>query len=557
MSQEMTGITPELLSLLEIRKILVSHHNLVELFEGFRDFINQHFGSRNISLILFDAASGKKDTIISFPSTFENDPESAYAFFARWVWQNQEPIIIQDTKEETHFADQASLLQQQGICSFLSFPLTTAKRKLGALILWSRQPNAYNNFQLDFGSLIAAEISIVVDNVLHSAELDRANESLKRETEERSGLEKALRESEERYYNIVKMQSEMVCRYLPDTTLTFVNEAYCRYFGKNREELIGTKFLLLIPEEFREVARQHVESLIKKPRIERDEHPVTNPDGRLGWQQWVDSVVLDDQGKVKELQAVGWDITERKLAEDALDQTSDQLARVARASTMGELTASIAHEVNQPLTAIINNGNACLRWLATDSPNLNEIREAVKDIIKDGNRASDVISRIRMLLTKKPLQPVAVDPNVVINDVTALMQNECERNKVRMRIELESGLPEVLGDRVELQQVILNLIMNGIEAMSSLKGDRILEISSQRQPSGDVMITVSDNGEGLDQQMGNQLFEPFFTTKPQGLGIGLSISRSIIEAHGGKLWAVTKQKPGATFSFTLPAKGQY
>ncbi len=195
--------------------------------------------------------------------------------------------------------------------------------------------------------------------------------------------------------------------------------------------------------------------------------------------------------------------------------------------------------------------------LRTDSPNLNEIREAVKDIIKDGNRASDVISRIRMLLTKKPLQPVAVDPNVVINEVTTLMQSECERNKVRMRIELESGLPEVLGDQVELQQVISNLIMNGIEAVSSLKGDRILEISSQREPSGNVMITVSDNGEGFDQQIGNQLFDPFFTTKPQGLGIGLSISRSIIEAHGGKLWAVTKQKPGATFSFTLPAKGQF
>jgi len=383
--------------------------------------------------------------------------------------------------------------------------------------------------------------------------LAQANESLQKEIEERGRLEKALRESEERYHNIVKMQSEMICRYLPDTTLIFVNEAYCRYFGKKREELIGTKFLSLIPEEYREAATQHVQSLIKNPRIERDEHPVITPDGRPGWQQWVDSVVIDDHGDVKELQAVGWDVTERKQAEEALHEAREQLARVARASSLGELTASIAHEVNQPLTAIINNGNACLRWLASDSPKLNEIRDAVNDIIKDGNRASDVITRIRLLLKKKSLEPVAIDPNNVINEVTTLMQNECERHKVRLRIELESDLPEVLGDKVELQQVILNLIMNGIEAMDSLREDRVLEISSHQQSSGDVLIAVSDNGEGFDQQVANLLFEPFFTTKPHGLGIGLSISRSIIEAHGGRLWAAANPPRGATFSFTLPA----
>jgi PAS domain S-box-containing protein len=383
--------------------------------------------------------------------------------------------------------------------------------------------------------------------------LAQANKSLQKEIEERGRLETALRESEERYHNIVKMQSEMVCRYLPDTTLTFVNEAYCRYFGKRREELIGTKFLSLIPEEYRDAAKQHIQSLIENPRIERDEHPVITPDGKAGWQQWVDSVVIDDHGNVKELQAVGWDITERKQAEEALHQAREQLARVARASSMGELTASIAHEVNQPLTAIINNGNACLRWLAADSPNLHEIREAVNDIIKDGNRASDVITRIRMLLKKKSVQAVAIDPNTVINEVTTLLQNECERHKVRLRIELESDLPDVLGDRVELQQVILNLIINGIEAMDSVDGERILEISSHRQSSGDVLIAVSDNGEGFNQEVANLLFEPFFTTKSHGLGIGLSISRSIIEAHGGHLRAAANGHKGATFSFTLPS----
>lgn len=549
-------VQSDLQALLDIRKILVTHRNLIDLFEAFRDLMNQHFGSGNIGVVLFDSSlnSEKKDVIVSsYPSEFQTFLESTCASLLGWVWQNQQPMIINDAAKEARFAEHASILLDKGIRSCVCLPLTTAQRQLGSFMLWNHEPDTYRNFQLEFGSLIAAEIAIAVDNVLHTTELERSTEALRNEINQRTHAEEALVESENRYRNIVEMQTEMICRYRPDTTLTFVNEAYCRYFGKKQEELIGTSFLLLIPEESRQSAKQHVDSLLKNPRIEPNEHAVLKGDGETHWHQWVDSVVLDEHGQVKELQAVGRDITERKMAEDALSRMGEQLARVTRAKSMGELTASIAHEVNQPLTAIINNGNACLRWLASDSPNLSEVREAINDIINDGNRASEVISRIRMLLKKKAFQPVPLDLNNLIREVITLMRSECQRNQVRLRTELTLDLPEVFGDRIELQQVIVNLIMNGIEAMSSEANEKVLSIGSHQQESGEVLVTVRDNGEGFDQQIASLLFEPFFTTKQQGLGIGLSISRSIMEIHGGRLWATPNPDHGATFSFTIPA----
>jgi PAS domain S-box-containing protein len=547
----------DLKALLDIRKILVTHRNLIDLFEAFRELMNQQFGSRDIGVVLFNSQSNseaKKDVVVStYPSEFQSFLQTTTASLSSWVWQNQRPIIIDDAEKETKFKDHAAILLSEGIRSCVCLPLTTAQRELGALILWNREPGSYHNFQLELGSLIATEIAIAIDNLLHSAELDRATEALRTEIEQRTRAEEALAASEERYRNILELQTEMICRYLPDTTLTFVNEAYCRYFGKKREDLIGTSFLLLIPEEARQAAKLHVESLLKNPRIEPNEHAVIAADGETRWQQWVDSVVMDEHDQIQELQAVGRDITERKMAEDALSRTRDQLARVTRAKSMGELTASIAHEVNQPLTAIINNGNACLRWLASDSPNLSEVREAMNDIIKDGNRASEVISRIRMMLKKKSFQPVPLDLNNVIREVITLMRSACQRNYIRLRTELALDLPEVLGDRIELQQVIVNLIMNGIEAMNSEVSERVLSISSQCLQSGEILVAIRDNGEGYDQQNASLLFEPFFTTKQHGLGIGLSISRSILEAHGGRLWADPNPDHGATFSFTIPA----
>jgi signal transduction histidine kinase len=248
-------------------------------------------------------------------------------------------------------------------------------------------------------------------------------------------------------------------------------------------------------------------------------------------------------------------LTERRRAEEALREAQAELAHVTRVTILGELAASIAHEINQPLAAVITNGSACLRWLAGATPNLDEAREAVARIIRDGNRASDVIGRIRALVKKSGTEQVRLDINEVIQEVVGLIQSEIQKNGVALRLELAADFPRVLGDRVQLQQVILNLVMNGIEAMSAVTDRaRDLLLRSYQYESDKVLIAVQDSGIGLQPGSLDHLFEAFFTTKPKGMGMGLAISRSIIEAHGGRLWAVPNDGPGVTFEFALPVE---
>ena len=629
---------------------------------------------------------------------------------------------------------------------------------------------------------------------------------------ERRLAEEGLRASEERYRTIVEEQTELICRYQPDTTLTFVNEAYCRYFGRAREELIGKSFLPLIPDEARQAALAHVQSLCEHRRIERYEHPVNGAHGEIRWQQWVDHLILDDSGRILELQAVGRDITQHKEAEAALrlseeryalavnagkvgvwdwdirtgaiyldpslkallgyedDEISNQLeawvgyvhaedrdrvmqvaqvclegglpqyeiehrmvhknggirwflargtvfrdangqpyrmlgtdtditerkqaeetlrraeakfravfeanfvplcfwhedgrileandaylrltgftraeleagqlrwdaltlpeerhltqravaelaagkesstpyeklyrlrngrripvllagallagctdrgvaytidlselkqaeaalqkaqaelAHAARVMTMGELSASLAHELTQPLTAILSNAQAALRFLTDPSSQLDEVRAILIDIVADDQRAGEVIHRLRRLLTRSELERQPLDINEVIRDVVKLIHSEIVIKNVMMILDLGADLLPVLGDRVQLQQVILNLLINGVEAMSPVEDrPRELLIQSCRQGVGGALVAVRDVGIGLDPQQAERIFDSFYTTKSKGMGLGLSISRSIIEVHGGWLWAVPNTGYGTTFQFTLPAAGE-
>jgi C4-dicarboxylate-specific signal transduction histidine kinase len=220
---------------------------------------------------------------------------------------------------------------------------------------------------------------------------------------------------------------------------------------------------------------------------------------------------------------------------------------------MGELAATIAHEVNQPLTAIVTNGNFCSRHLEGATPNPDELRAAIREIVNDGTRASAVISRIRGLLMKQTPRRAELDINEVMQDVTRLLRHELTRNRVSLRTDFAPDLPPVLGDRVQLQQVMLNLMINGIDAMSMITdGRRELLIKSAKHSIG-VLVQVQDSGPGIDPGQADRIFEPFFTDKPEGIGMGLSISRSIVESHGGRLWAAAKAD-GALFEFTLPAQ---
>jgi C4-dicarboxylate-specific signal transduction histidine kinase len=242
-----------------------------------------------------------------------------------------------------------------------------------------------------------------------------------------------------------------------------------------------------------------------------------------------------------------------RKTEEALRETQTELAHVTRVMTMGELAASIAHEVNQPLAGIVINGNACLRWLAGESPNLAEAREAAQRIIRDGTRASEIISRIRALAKKTSTLAERVDLTEAIREVLALCQGEARKHGVALHAKFPGDLPPVRGDRVLIQQVVLNLVMNGTEAMRDVQ-QRPRELVIQAQAEADrVRVAVHDSGIGLDSHAVERIFDPLYTTKPGGLGMGLSISRTIVENHGGRLSVVAHDGPGATFEFTLPA----
>ena len=269
-----------------------------------------------------------------------------------------------------------------------------------------------------------------------------------------------------------------------------------------------------------------------------------------GLRQARDELDMRVQERTKELQHANEILRERA---EQLQKVQTELAHVSRVMTLGELTASIAHEVNQPLAAIVTNSNACLRWLGGTTPNFPEARQAVERIIKDGYRASDVISRVRTLVKKAPPRKELVDLNEVIVEVSALAQSEARENNVLLKHALAGDLSPVLGDRVQLQQVILNLIINGLESMAKVnEGERELSVSSGTNESGDLIVAVRDSGAGLDPVDFERVFDAFFTTKPEEMGMGLAICRTIIESHGGRLWATANSPHGAVFQFTLP-----
>jgi C4-dicarboxylate-specific signal transduction histidine kinase len=246
-------------------------------------------------------------------------------------------------------------------------------------------------------------------------------------------------------------------------------------------------------------------------------------------------------------------VSEQKRAEEALRQARADLARVNRVTTMAELTASLAHEVNQPISAAVTNARACLRWLAGDTPNLEEARAAATRMVKDGTRAAEIISRIRLFFKKGTPQRELLDVNDVIREMIVLLRVELARYAISVRPELAADLPRVMGDRVQLQQVMMNLVSNSIDAMKDLDGPRDLAIKSRRAENQQLMISVSDTGVGLPPQA-DEIFKAFFTTKFHGTGMGLSISRSIVESHSGRLWAADNPPRGASFHLVLPTK---
>jgi C4-dicarboxylate-specific signal transduction histidine kinase len=275
------------------------------------------------------------------------------------------------------------------------------------------------------------------------------------------------------------------------------------------------------------------------------------PDSSIKSAHVVARAVRDESGSVEFVGAI-MDVSAAKRAERELRDAQAELAHISRVTALGQLTASIAHEVNQPITGVVTNAEAALGWLGAEQPNLDQVRDILGHIVKDGMRAGEVIQRIRALIKKTPPRMARVDVNEAVLDVITLTQNELVRHGVSLQTELATGLPLIEGDCIQLQQVILNLILNAAEAMSGIdEGAREMRISTGREASNGVLVAVRDLGPGLDPQRVDRLFEAFYTTKPDGLGMGLAICRSIIEAHGGRLWATANKPRGAVFQFTL------
>jgi PAS domain S-box-containing protein len=370
---------------------------------------------------------------------------------------------------------------------------------------------------------------------------------------ERKRAEATLRERERELQQLIDVGPQYMCVYGADESPLYASDGLLDYFGFTLEDFRANDFRTRVfhPDDLERVQAVRQEAMSHGEGWEV-ECRILRKDGQYRWFLIRGKPLRDEQGRIVRWYSSGTDIESLKRAEEALQQTQAELAHVTRVTMLGELTASIAHEINQPLSAIVTNGSACLRWLAGDLPNLDEAREAARRVIRDGNRASEVIARIRALSRKTDIQKERLDLNEAIQEVVVLAQGQVRRNKVALKTELAGGLPPVLGDRVQLQQVLLNLMMNGIEAMNGIEDrSRELVIRTRSNEADQVRVTVQDSGIGIDPQSTERIFDAFYTTKPGGMGMGLSISRSIVENHGGRLWAVPNDDHGTTFEFTL------
>jgi len=389
-------------------------------------------------------------------------------------------------------------------------------------------------------------------------------EELKVEVAEREKAEAEVRELakglEAKIRRLVEANVVGIMMFNLDGAITEANAAFLHMVQFDREDLASgrVRWADLTPAEWRGCDKRALVEIKATGTVQPYEKEYLRKDG-IRVPVMVGGALFE--GSQSEGVAFALDLTQQKSAQERLEEArralytiQAELARVARVTTMGELAASIAHEVNQPLTAITNNGSACLRLLANRKLDPEVLKSALQEIVADGTRASAVITRIRGFLKKAPTEMCELDINDIIREVLTLAGHELQKNQLLLECQLSGALPRVRADRVQLQQVLLNLVMNGVEAMNGAP-NRTLSLESRTDESGNVLVAVRDSGTGLGSEV-DRLFTPFFTTKTNGMGMGLPISRSLIESHGGRLWATANSPHGAVFSFTLPAAGE-
>ena len=371
-----------------------------------------------------------------------------------------------------------------------------------------------------------------------------------------AALYETLQNNEARFRLAIDTIPGYVWSALPDGSVDFINRRWLEFSGVSLGEGLGWGWEAAVhPDDAARFMDEWRAAVVSGEAMETEAR-VRRADGQYRWLLIRNVPLRDEGGKIVKWYGTSTDIDDRKRAEEErerLRQLEAELAHLNRVNIMGELAASIAHEVKQPLAAVATSGSACLHWLAGDAPNVEKAREAAQRIVRDGKRAAEVIDRIRALTKRVATPREKLDLNETIQEVLALVGDEAKRKSVTTRTQFADDLSPVSGDRVQLQQVLLNLVMNAMEAMSSVEErGRELVITTRNIEAGQVQVTVEDSGPGIDPNTIDKIFDPFYTTKPGGMGMGLSISRSIVEAHGGRLWATANHGPGTSFHFALP-----
>ncbi|MGA7291281.1 MAG: PAS domain S-box protein, partial [Terriglobales bacterium] len=448
------------------------------------------------------------------------------------IAQERKPHLTNDVLNDPQISDRA-WAEKEGMASFAGYPLNVGDRTIGVLAMFSRNPVTPETTET-----LASGADLIAQGI------------------ERKYAEERLRDSERSLRQLTETIPQMLWSAEAEGAIDYCNQRVFDYTGLSPEQVRGAGWMKSVHQDDIEKMEETWRAAVSTG--EPFQYEFRGRRAADNAYRWCISSALplrDQEGRVIKWFGSVVDMHDWKEALQALQMTQAELARMSRLTTMGELAASIAHEVNQPLTAVTNNSNACLRLLAAGNLQPEVLRRVLEEIVADGTRASAVVAQIRGFIKKEPAAKSKLDINGVIQEVLTLADRELHENRVLLERQLTQALPLVLADRVQMQQVLLNLIMNGIEAMTAVTNrPRSLCMQSRVDESGDVLVAVRDSGTGLSSEA-HRLFTPFFTTKAHGMGLGLSISRSLVENHGGRLWAAPNVPYGAVFYFTLPESG--
>jgi PAS domain S-box-containing protein len=473
---------------------------------------------------------GKVEVVVRRVAVAPSDlPQSAL----HYVLRTHEGVLLDDASADDEYSKDEYVRRKRSR-SILCLPIVRQGKLVGALYLENNlTPCVFTPDRVTVLQLLASQAAISLENATLYAELQL-----------QAGVLQGIPVS--------------AWTLKPDGTPDFVNRVWLEYSGQTLEFVRSRPeaWMTAVHPEDREAASRAFWGGVRSEQgFAVETRSLRARDGTYRWHLNQAVVVRDAQGKVLKYVGTATDIDEQKRAEEALRQAHGDLARINRVTTMGELAASLAHEVSQPVTGAITNANVCLRMLGRDEPDIEEVRGVVTRIARDARRAAEIIEKIRSQFRKSSPKQEALDVSETILEIIALLRGEAVRYNISVRTELATDLPPIVGDRVQLQQVVMNLFINSVEAMKDVDGTRAIVIHSRRAGE-QILISVRDTGIGLPPLAANQMFDPFFTTKPHGTGMGLRISRSIVESRGGRLWATTNDGPGATFTFAIPCKYQ-